>query len=990
MGRHFFIFLFLCFLLHLQQTKASTVPIGAITNPTTRIGREQKVAIQLAVEKFSDLSLLANVSDLNSTDPSPMSSYVQNLVQLGAKSIIAAGTVPQVFIAGTFGEGAKVPIVSMAASPFLSGNFLIQMSYPETAFVRCIADIVKSFNWRKVIAVYEDDVFGSISSSALLLSNALDAIGSELEYSLTFQPSQMMSDSRTTVREQLNNTKSQLSTVYIILRISETLAPIIFEEAVSLGLMTKGYIWICGNDITTLLDSSFTPTFISKYMQGLVGIRSYINVTAPDYVNFQSTFQQRFKTEYEKSGESSFDPGVYALRAYDAVDAISLAAATPEKNNKSLVENLVATNFSGLSGLVRPTNGSLDEGARYSTFHILNVFGRSYREMGIWVDGNGFYENEEEFDPHQPSSEKLQSVVFWPGGPHTSPSGLRTLKVGVPARIRSYHTKIVIILWFFVAQLVLNSFTASLSSILVTQNLRPDADTMKIGCDGDSFVPNYLTSVLNYSAESIVNINNGSEYKLAFENGTITAAYLEVPYLRVFLSQNDNYTVYGETQMLGGFGFVLPKGSPLASDMSEAILKLGENGTLRQLEKKWFPVSLSNYVAPDEDSNQSLGLSNYTYMFVISSCLAFLTILHRFYEAIRAILDQPTPLPPAPPVPPNNVDPYDGMADIPLHDDPGNRGRVAEIELPDINRGRVANIEQPNVPRDRGDEIEDFPLHNRVVHEMEDGRVAEIAQPHVNRGRVAHIEQPHVPRGRVDEIEDFPLQNRVVHEMEDGRVAEIAIPQVNIGRVADIEQLHVPRGRVDEVEDWHLQNRVVHEMEDIDLHDGVHNIGYRPSELQNDDTRPNMSGPKKRIQHAATFSDVSMATRVLLSFLSFRPRHIQEIERQGLLDSAQHELENSPNLGLHNNDSQPGSSSIGKRFQHAASSSSLLRITHTPQRSQSLHTRKDLQDATYDAEDQYLLVGSHEGGEPASVVQKSDAESSLARNLRRRPSFNSN
>ncbi|KAJ3702180.1 hypothetical protein LUZ61_005885 [Rhynchospora tenuis] len=839
---------------------------------------------------------------------------VQNLVQQGAKSIIAAGTIPQVFIAGTFGEGSKVAIVSMAASPFLSGNFLIQMSYPETAFVRCIADIVKSFNWRKVITVYEDDVFGSVSSSALLLSNALDAIGSELEYHVVFQPADLMSDPKSAMREQIKNTKSQLSNVYIILRISETLAPILFEEAFSLGLMSKGYVWICGNEITTLLDSSFTPTFISKYMQGLVGIRSYINETAPEYVNFQSTFQQRFKTEYEKSGESSFDPGVYALRAYDVVDAISLAAATSEKNNKTLVENLVATNFSGLSGLVRPTNGSLDERERYSTFSIINVVGRSYREMGIWVDGNGFHDNDDE---EFVFSEKLESVVFWPGGPHTSPSGLRKLKVGVPAtnntiwknfvsveeignstlcsgfcidvfnatlsclgyeviydcvaihnitsydalvdkevdivvgdvtilanrsqnvsftkpylssglamlvpvevdrygwlptktfslalwtciltllmyyimlvwfhelvegavpdfrgslmkqlgaslwivcngiflnldkRIRSYHTKIVIILWFFVAQLVLNSFTASLSSILVTQNLRPDVDTMKIGCDGDSFVPNYLTSVLNYSAESIVNIYNGSEYKLAFENGTITAAYLEVPYLRVFLSQNDNYTVNGETQMLGGFGFVLPKGSLLASDMSEAILKLGENGTLRQLEKKWFPVSLSNYVTTDEDNNQSLGLSNYTYMFVISSCLAFLTILHRFFEALY----------------------------------PDTRGQVVAQENGQPQEIEMIVIHNEPVRRDTG------------VHEIES-------------------------QGTNDEQ----------HQQEEPR---------NDGGEPEIEQ-PVSRERLDKIEGHPVPNQVVDEMENIPLHDGVQNIGRRHLEHLNNDIQPDMSGP---------------------------------------------------------------------------------------------------------------------------------------------------
>lgn len=47
-------------------------------------------------------------------------------------------------------------------------------------------------------------------------------------------------------------------------RSSEALAPILFEEAVSQGMMDKGYIWICGNDITTLRHSSFTPSFISK------------------------------------------------------------------------------------------------------------------------------------------------------------------------------------------------------------------------------------------------------------------------------------------------------------------------------------------------------------------------------------------------------------------------------------------------------------------------------------------------------------------------------------------------------------------------------------------------------------------------------------------------------------------------------------------------------------------------------------------------------
>jgi hypothetical protein len=82
------------------------------------------------------------------------------------------------------------------------------------------------------------------------------------------------------------------------------------------------------------------------------------------------------------------------------------------------------------------------------------------------------------------------------------------------------------------------------------------------------------------------------------------------------------------------FGQVLPKGSLLTLAMSEAILTISENGTLRELEKKWFPVSLSDYVDPGEEDTQSLELFNFTYVFVISSLLAFLTVIHRCLRAV--------------------------------------------------------------------------------------------------------------------------------------------------------------------------------------------------------------------------------------------------------------------------------------------------------------------------------------------------------------------
>ena len=82
------------------------------------------------------------------------------------------------------------------------------------------------------------------------------------------------------------------------------------------------------------------------------------------------------------------------------------------------------------------------------------------------------------------------------------------------------------------------------------------ANDSKIGCDGDSFVLKYLQEVLGYKEQKIEKVGVENNYPRAFDSGNITAAYLEVPYMRVFLAQHKGYTAHGEIHRLGGFGFV--------------------------------------------------------------------------------------------------------------------------------------------------------------------------------------------------------------------------------------------------------------------------------------------------------------------------------------------------------------------------------------------------------------------------------------------------
>lgn len=72
----------------------------------------------------------------------------------------------------------------------------------------------------------------------------------------------------------------------------------------------------------------------------------------------------------------------------------------------------------------------------------------------------------------------------------------------------------------------------------MTEKLKPVVNKSIAGCDGASFLTSYLESVLNYKLENIVRIRDQDDYQVLFQNKNITAAYLEWPYVRVFLSKH--------------------------------------------------------------------------------------------------------------------------------------------------------------------------------------------------------------------------------------------------------------------------------------------------------------------------------------------------------------------------------------------------------------------------------------------------------------------
>lgn len=232
-------------------------------------------------------------------------------------------------------------------------------------------------------------------------------------------------------------------------------------------------------------------------------------------------------------------------------------------------------------------------------------------------------------------------------------------------KIQNNLSKVVVIVWLFLVFVLTQSYTASLTSMLTVSRLEPNVTNIEwikrtnvpVGCDGDSVVYNYLRNVLEL--QNIKNITNQDDYPGEFESGNITAAFLEVPYQKVFLKHLCNeYTVTGPTYRFGGLGFVsispfilisfflcrllkiysdwsvfhsymqvFQKGSPIARDFSKAILTLSENGKLKGLEDHWLGSSTDCSQTKDSLETESLSFSSFWSLYLISGITSTLCLL---------------------------------------------------------------------------------------------------------------------------------------------------------------------------------------------------------------------------------------------------------------------------------------------------------------------------------------------------------------------------
>ncbi|XP_057833443.1 glutamate receptor 3.6 isoform X2 [Cryptomeria japonica] len=210
-------------------------------------------------------------------------------------------------------------------------------------------------------------------------------------------------------------------------------------------------------------------------------------------------------------------------------------------------------------------------------------------------------------------------------------------------KIVSSLGRAVVIIWLFVVLVLVSSYTASLSSMLTVRQIVPKIESidtlitqnLPIGYRQGTFIANYLEHQLYVNKSLLRPYTSVQEYAIALEEGTNNGGAgaifdEETVAQNLFLSTRCNaFSKVGPTYRTGGYGFVFPKGSPLVSDISKAILNLSESTDMRQIRKRWFNSSESKCDAESGAVESTrLSFDNFWVLFLLTGGVSFLTLLY--------------------------------------------------------------------------------------------------------------------------------------------------------------------------------------------------------------------------------------------------------------------------------------------------------------------------------------------------------------------------
>ncbi|CAD5172797.1 unnamed protein product [Musa acuminata subsp. malaccensis] len=439
--------------LVLAQKSPASVDVGVVLDLGTETGKRSRTSISMAIDDFYALHgdhatrVVLHVRDSDKDAVGAAAAAVDLLKNVRVKAIIGPMTSTEAAFLIQLGDRTHVPVLSFSATnPALCPAhtpYFVRTTTNDSSQVAAIASVVQHFGWREAVLVYADTEYGT--GIVPFLTDALQSVDARVPYRGVI-PSEATDAQLDGVLRELKAAEARVFIVHML----PYLALRLFRRAKKLGMMSRGYVWIATDGVTSVLEL-LDRQDVLEAMQGLIGVRHYVN-RSKEVTNFTARFRWRFRQDNPTVKPA--DPSVIQLWAYDTAWAVAMAveklhpARSAFKNSRSgndstdlsrlgvsqtglaLRNAIFDTRFRGLAGEFQLVDGQLQS----SAFEIVNVDGEGETTVAFWTPENGISEH-----LNSTASAGLKSVV-WPGDSTEVPKGWeiptdgKRLRIAVPVK----------------------------------------------------------------------------------------------------------------------------------------------------------------------------------------------------------------------------------------------------------------------------------------------------------------------------------------------------------------------------------------------------------------------------------------------------------------------------------------------------------------------------------------------------------------------------
>ncbi|KAJ0744943.1 putative periplasmic binding protein-like I [Helianthus annuus] len=387
------------------------------------------------------------------------------------------------------------------------------------------------------------------------------------------------------ILKELYKLKTMQTRVFVVHALPD-LASWFFNKVNETGMMEEGYVWIITEVLTSHLHLLDRVNLDS--MHGVLGVKSYIP-RSKELTDFEKRWKREFRDRNPKDDETELDILGIWCGDFCIVNGQLQSLAYEVVNIIETRENRIGfwTRGNGISKKLNHRTNGLRAITWPGDSHVIPkgweipTNSKNVLKIGVPAKGSFVQFIDAKTDPETqqvivtgfcvdvfnavvsalPYAVKPEFIPFvTPDG--KSPAGSYT------DFLISNLSRFVVIVWVLVVLVLTSSYTASLTSMLTVEQLRPthtDIDQIRrngesVGYQKGSYVADILKGY-GFDDTKLKSYSTFEEYDRALQAGSrkggVSAIMDELPYIRLFLAiYCNNYTMTNATYRTAGFGFV--------------------------------------------------------------------------------------------------------------------------------------------------------------------------------------------------------------------------------------------------------------------------------------------------------------------------------------------------------------------------------------------------------------------------------------------------